>query len=234
MQKIAGICLSAFFSLSIIYSGFVHAQTAPTGSSRMEALPPLHANRPNTSVNPNMPQAKPAAPQPLIPQQASYLHPGVIVFRNNAWEGGDHLLNLTNNIGIYVTIVKPEGDQLDVTEDQLKKLVEEIFKGVNINPVTLAAAGQPPLPAFQIQVLAYPIDKGYVAACEGRLFESVTLQRFILDPAMAFQAITWEKKSLQVGPTSKIAEQIQNSVAEIAQSFAERFDAYERRKREMR
>ncbi|CUI16846.1 conserved putative secreted protein [Candidatus Protochlamydia naegleriophila] len=233
MQKIAGICLAAFFSLSVIYSGFAHAQTGP-GGSRMESLPPMHANRPNVSITPGVLQPKPMAVQPLVPQQASYLHPGVIVFRNNTWEGGDHLLNLTNNIGIYVTIVKPEGDQLDVTEDQLKKLVEEIFRSVNINPVTLAPAGQPPLPAFQIQVLAYPIDKGYVAACEGRLFESVTLQRFILDPAMAFQAITWEKKSLQVGPTTKIAEQIQSSVAEIAQSFAERFDAYERRKREMR
>lgn len=201
----------------------------------METLTPLSGTKPAQppAAAPPAPVVGRPSPQ-LVAEVASYLHPGVLFFQNGAWEGGDHLFNLTNNIGVYVTIVKPEGDTLPLTEEQLKKIVEEHFKAVNINPMTLAAPGEPPLPAFQIQILAYPIEKGYVVACEGRLFESVSLKRVILDRGLAFQAITWEKKSLQVGPTDKIAEQINGCVTDIAQSFAERYDAYEKRKRDLK
>ncbi len=205
----------------------------------MDTMTPLTGPRPAHpgQAHPAQAHSVPVIGRPspqLVAEVASYLHPGVLFFQNGAWEGGDHLLNLTNNIGVYVTIVKPEGDPFPLTEEQLKKIVDDQFKAVKINPVTLAVQGEPPLPAFQIQILAYPIEKGYVVACEGRLFESVTLKRVILDAGLAFQAITWEKKSLQVGPTDKIGEQIIGCVGDIAQSFAERFDAYEKRKRDLK
>jgi len=223
-----------FIQVSLFTSLAAIDGTSTPGTSRMQPFQ-------------STPQKKPAAQAPYtpppqvgiqkglpVPQMVSYLHPGVIFFQNGVWEGGDHLLNLTNNIGVYVSIIKPENDQLPLTEDQLRIIVEQNFRAVNINPVTLATPGEPPLPAFQIQILAYPIEKGYVVACEGRLFESVKLSRFILDPGTAFQAVTWEKKTLQVGPTSKIAEQIQGCVGEISRIFAERYDAYERRKRDLK
>ncbi|WP_052354898.1 hypothetical protein [Candidatus Protochlamydia sp. R18] len=219
-----------FFALLFSATAIAQTQTI-TGSTRLEPLNPISTT---SIVNPTLSSLKPvASPPALVPQQATYLHPGILVFRNNTWEGGDHLLNVSSNIGVYVSIIKPESDPLAISEESLKNIVNQIFKKFNINPVTLAAPGHPPLPAFQIQILAYPIDKGYVVTCEGRLFESVSLQRFVLDPAMAFQAITWEKKGLHVGPTDKIIEQIQTNVAEIAQSFGERFDAFERRKKDL-
>jgi hypothetical protein len=136
-------------------------------------------------------------------------------------------LNLSKNIGVYVHIIKPDNAKISITEEQVKKAVEDIFKTVNIIPQTLAAEGEPPLPAFDIQILAYPIEKGFTVAIDGRLFESVVLQRFHLDQGMFFEAITWEKKTLQVGPTISIDEQILKSVQEIANSFAERYKAYE-------
>jgi hypothetical protein len=230
MQNYKQIFYKTIFFLFISAALNAQVSSSINSSNRIE---PLNTIPKASTASISLPPIKSVPTPTAVPQSATYLHPGILVFRNNTWEGGDHLLNISNNIGVYVSIVKPESESLPVSEQELKNIVEQIFKKFNINPVTLAPVGQPPLPAFQIQVLAYPIDRGYVVACEGRLFESVTLQRFILDSMMAFQAITWEKKGLQVGPTNQIGEQIQSNVAEIAQAFGERFEAFERRKKDL-
>lgn len=167
----------------------------------------------------------------LVPQTLTYFHPGILVYQDEEWQGSDHLLNLTNNIGVYVTILKPEGETLDISEAQVKKMVEEIFVGAKINPKTLNYKDQPPLPAFEVEILIYPVEKGYVACCDGRLFESVTLSRFVLDEGMAFQAITWEKRTLIVGPKNKFLEQLTTNIHEIVGAFADRYKAYVKLKR---
>lgn len=173
----------------------------------------------------------PAFKMPTMAQKSlDYFHPGILVFQNGKWEGNDHLLNLSDNIGVYVHVIKAEGDPLKISESELKKEIEEIFQKANIKPNTLAYQDQAPLPAFEIEILIYPIDKGYVASCDGRLFESVFLSRFVLEKGMAFEAITWEKKSLIVGPTDKFPEQLRTNIKEIAQTFASRFQAYEKLK----
>lgn len=176
----------------------------------------------------------PIKPPQLLPQYSEYLHPGILVFLNGRWEGSDHLLNISNNIGVYITIVKPESEALDQIQGQLQKEVEAIFAQANIKPVSLVSQGNPPLPAFEIEIFVYPIEKGYAACCDGRLFESVTLDRFKMDPNMAFQAITWEKQTLIVGPKSTFADQLSKNVQAIAAAFVERFQAYERIKSEVR
>ena len=200
------------------------------GSSEIQKLKPLEPLKSEAST------PKESLPQPVkaptpIPQRAEYLHPGILVFLNGGWEGSDHLYNLTNNIGVSVSFVKPEEEALDISEAQIQKEVEEIFAQANIRPQTLALAGRPPLPTFEIEIFLYPIEKGYVACCEGRLFESVTLERFKMDPNMAFQAITWEKQNLIVSPKTQITEQLTKTVQGIASAFAERFQAYERLKK---
>lgn len=200
------------------------------GSSRMGgSLPPLEPKKADQQPQGNRPEIiiprhVPAPPQPAT---ATYLHPGIIVFHDGSWQGSDHLLNLTKDIGVYVHVIKPNDVDLGVTDAQIKKVVEDVFKTVNINPQTIVSPGQAPLPAFEIEILAYPIEKGYAIAIDGKLFESVQLDRFQLDQNMAFQAITWEKKTLQVGPTFNISEQVLKSVQDIAAAFAERYKAYE-------
>jgi hypothetical protein len=197
------------------------------GGSTIQQMPPLEPMKPGApkiKAPPiNLPTPAVANPVPVV---ATYLHPGILVFHDGQWQGSDHLLNLANNIGIYVTIIKPENADLKVNQEQVTKVVADVFNQVNIKPQTLAAPGQPPLPAFEIQILAYPIEKGFTVAIDGRLFESVQPLRFHLDQGMAFQAVTWEKKSLQVGPESTINEQILKSVQDIAIEFADRFKAY--------
>lgn len=232
------------FSKMVVFSALVYglmatslsAQSHPMGpsvqsSNTIKQMGPLESSKPGTPQSggikaPPIPLPPPVYSKP-VPVVASYLHPGIIVDRDNGWQGSDHLLNLTNNIGIYASIIKPENANLTVTDQQIMKVVADVFAQVNIRPQTLAAEGQPPLPAFEIQLLAYPIEKGYAIAIDGRLFESVELNRFHLDPGMAYQAVTWEKKTLQVGPTTTIDEQILKSVQGIALEFAERYKAYE-------
>lgn len=168
---------------------------------------------------------------PEVPQHADYLHPGILVNLYGTWEGSDHLLNLSSNIGVYVKLIKPEEETLDISEKDLQKEVESIFGDAGIKPLTLAAVGKPPLPAFEMEIFVYPIDKGYAAFIDGRLFESVILERFKMDPNMAFQAITWEKQSLIVSPKEKFPEQLTKTVQEIGEAFVTRFQVYEKLKR---
>ncbi len=169
---------------------------------------------------------------PLVEKNAEYFHPGILVLRKGVWEGSDHLYNLTNNIGVYVSIIKPEELTLDFNSDSIKKLIEEIFAKVDINPVSKVAASQPALPSFEVEILIYPIERGFVASISGNLFESVTLERVKLDEDMTFQAITWAKQTLIVGPKNKFNDQLINAVTDIATSFADRFETYEKLRRQ--
>ena len=204
-------------------------------SSRIESMKPLEKPKPGetskTSSNLNLPF--PVKSPTLRSLQAKYFHPGILVFRRGEWEGSDHLLNVSKNIGVYVSVLKPEKEPLAITDDQIKKQVESIFEKVRIKPQILVGEGEPPLPFFELEILIYPVARGYVACCDGRLFESVTLKRFNLDPDMAFQAITWEKRTLIVGPKTRFLDQLNETVQDIANAFAERFEVYEKLKEEL-
>ena len=215
---------------ALLFSNDAMAQLPPAkmDSPSMEPLKPLEYAKEAPKATEAPPLPIPVKPVPLQPQKSFYLHPGILVYFNGKWEGSDHLYNLTNQISVQLSIVKPENEILDISESELKKVVEDIFVDVGIRPQTLVAPGRAPLPVFQIEIFVYPIERGFVACCEGRLFESVILERFKMDPNMAFQAITWEKQQLQVSPKAQFKEHIIKTVTDIADSFAERFDAYQR------
>ncbi len=234
MKKLIWIGLSSLLIANEMMGQITQAKMSSSAqtSSSIEKMKPLEPNK-----QPASPPSIPASLPPpvklptLTPQEAEYLHPGILVLLNGRWEGSDHLLNISNNIGVYISIIKPENEMLDISEGQIKKEVESIFTKVNIKPQILVAEDKPPLPAFEIEIFVYPIEKGYVACCNGRLFESVTLERFKMDPNMAFQAITWEKQHLIVSPKALFVEQLNKIVQDIALSFTDRFQAYERLKK---
>lgn len=199
-------------------------------SSQIEGIKPLEPKKePTTPKRESLPA--PVKPPPMIPQRADYLHPGILVFLNGRWEGSDHLFNISSHIGVYVSIIKPQNEDLDITEHQIQQEIEKLFSQVHIQPQTLTLMGRPPLPAFEVEIFVYPIEKGYTAFCQGRLFESVILERFKMDPNMAFQAITWEKQQLIISPKFQFAEQLLNTVREITTTFTERYQVYERMKK---
>lgn len=238
--KTGGIMLSSkrfkvyFFSLGLLLAleGGLNAQgssSIPSGSP-MQSMPLLQPPREPERARPAESYRPRLAPVQPISRLHTYFYPGILVSRNGQWEGSDHLLNISNQIGIYVEIIRPETDKLEISKEQIYKKVETVFNQAGIATTTLGPPDQPALPAFQVKIFLFPIDRGYAAYCEGRLFESVDVKRFILDPGMAFQAVTWQRQSLIVAPTDKIIEQIDNQVMTIAQSFAELFQIYERRK----
>lgn len=234
-----------FFVFSaLVSSSFLSAQGSSSmgsstsqGSSTIQSMTPLNPippiKQPGQEVKKPPIELPKVRQAPVMPVRATYLHPGIIVYRNGQWEGSDHLLNLTSNIGVYAQILKPANSGLELTEAQVVKVVEDVFKQVNIKPQTLASAGQPPLPAFEVEILAYPIEKGFAVAIEAKLFEAVELHRFNLDEDMAFQAVTWDRKTLQVGPYNKIDEQILKAVQDMALEFTERYKAYQELRKEV-
>lgn len=205
------------------------SSTMGTGSSKIGTMQPLEKptprSQPKSSPLPEMPPSPQLKP---IAQQIEYFYPGILVNKNGVWQGGDDLLNLSGDIGFYLSIIKPEQDSLIVNEAKLKQASETFLKNAGITAKTLTLPGQAPLPYFQIQILLYPIGKeGYVACCEGRLFESVSLKRITMDAKnMAFQAVTWQKSSLMISPSRQINEQIQQHVEDIVKAFAERFQSF--------
>lgn len=200
-----------------------------TGSSTMQHTPLLEKatpkQQPHTTASPTAPVV--ATPQ-SAPLEATYFYPGIIAYRNGTWVGGDNLLNLPKNIGLYINIIKPSSDTLEINEEQFLRDAQRIFEKANIAPRIMATSGQPPLPFFQVQVLLYPVERGYAASCEGRLFESVNMQRVILEQSgMAYQAVTWQKSSLIVSPKEKILDQLKVDIEDIVQSFADRYVTFE-------
>jgi hypothetical protein len=163
-----------------------------------------------------------------------YPNPGIVAQRGGRWVGSDHLYNLTNNIDIVVEIFKPASVNIPVTEGMIRERISESFKKARINPMTEAEPGQPLLPFFHVLVMIYPIEKGYVAYVEGRLFEKISLDRVRLDAMTALQGITWESQNLILSPTDKIEEQLYKSIDEITNTFVDRFRFYEDIRREMK
>lgn len=159
-----------------------------------------------------------------------YMHPGMITYRDNKWIGGDHLFNVSKNIPVAVELLLPADLTVTITDESIRDQITEIFKKVDITTNFEFTAEKPPLPFFHFLVMVHPIEKGYVACCDGRLFEDVHLNRVILDPLTAIQGITWEKQSLIVFPEKLFEEQIKAAVEDIATTFSTRYEAYEKLK----
>ena len=159
--------------------------------------------------------------------QLFYPNPGIVALRDGRWVGSDHLYNLTNKIDLSVEFFTPPNVVLPITKEAVKASIAEIFSKARIIPPTEIPADKPPLPFFHMLIMIYPLDKGYVAYCEGRLFEQIELDRVKPDEQTAMQGITWESQNLIITSKEDLRTQLLKSIDEIATSFAERFRFYE-------
>lgn len=213
-------------SLQAQQGGMEGSTTQPSGT--IQTMKPYEP--PKTQKKPSETQAPPPSTVniPMVTNKLTYFHPGILILQDKQWEGSDDLLNLSANIGTYATIVKPEDLKISLTEDQVLARVNALFSQNQIAPYTLTPTDQPPLPAFQVEILIYPFEGYYAAAVEAHLFESVTLKRFTLDLGMAYEAITWEKRNLVVGPAEQMPAYILNTVEEITKSFLESYQVFKK------
>lgn len=232
------------FGLSLMFFSMAYAQTTgglstplPTSvSSPSSSIPAMTTTPLKQPASPAPPPATQPyvkrAPPAITQQSATYFHPGILVFRDGQWQGADHLLNLPTQVGVYVELVKPPTLKLDISAEEIQARVSSFFAQNRLSPVSLVQVGAPPLPMFQIKIFIYQFEKGAAAFCEVRLFESVNLNRFQLGTGMAFQAITWQRQSLVVAPSTRILEEINKRLSEMIQDFVTVYQTYEQRKQE--
>jgi hypothetical protein len=168
-----------------------------------------------------------------MPSQPAYTHPGIVVSQGGNWVGTDHLLNLTKNIGIVVEILKPAGTKMPFDEATIEKRAADAFKKRDVEATAENSGVRPKLPFFNILLVVYPIDKGFVALIDGRLLESVDPKRVKLDKDTDFQAVTWEKKTLIVAPIDEFEALAEKTVDEIVSTFLERYEYFEKIKLKM-
>lgn len=195
----------------------------------------FHSTPPLTSTTPAAPPVElknKEAPRPkliipsdtkrVIPSGDYFNHPGVVTSKGTQWIGGDNFTNISHSVALQVNIVKPENLEIPFKREDLQSKISEIFSKSGITLTTSATEFEPPLPFFNMMILAYPIIDGMVIAIQGRLFESVEIKRVILEKNTLLQAITWEQTNLVVAPDDEIDKYVKDAVVGIANSFAER------------
>lgn len=231
-----------FFGSLIVMNASLKSGDGPQPANMSSSVKPQSSIEGIKHLEPTRSESRQEAPQntpynyiPIQPinlaqKSTAYLHPGILVNFNGVWEGSDHLYNLTKHIGVNVTLVKADDMKIEVTSEILRKNVEAIFQKGFIDPHIVVGPNDAPLPVFEVEIFLYALDKGFVASCQGRLFESVVPGRVKLDNNMAFQAITWEKQSLILGPKEEFAALLTKEVSEMATSFVEKFTIFERLK----
>jgi hypothetical protein len=198
------------------------ADNLPT--SPLTPLPPLP---PKTKPTPS-PALQPIKriQEKLVKEDATYFHPGLLILRGDRWDGGDYLYNLTDQIGVYLSILEPEEKSANLDQKTILQNIFNQFNRSGIKPGIVVKEGSPPLPFFHIQVLVYPVGTRYAASCKGTLFEEVSLKRVELDPSTVFQAITWQRESLIVISSDNFESQLNKSISETVSAFIERFQFY--------
>ena len=105
----------------------------------------------------------PVKPPTLYPKQAKYYYPGILVYRQGEWKGGDNLLNVSKNIGVYVSILKPGDELLGITEDLIQKQIESIFQKASISTQITGVEGEPPLPFFRLKFSFFQLQAGILS-----------------------------------------------------------------------
>jgi hypothetical protein len=216
------LCLALF-----LMSQAAFADNLP-GSSSPSATPFLKS--PSTDKDKEKDKKRKAPPPKLIippekkvvPAGEYFNHPGVVTSKSGQWIGGDNFTNIAHSVSLQVNIIKPENLQISFNREDLQSKIADIFSKSEITINTTATEYTPPLPFFNMMILAYPIVDGMVVAVQGRLFESVELKRVVLENNTLFQGITWEQTNLVVAPDEEIEKYIKNAVEEIAKSFATR------------
>ena len=156
----------------------------------------------------------------------TYNHPGLIVHEGGGVVGTDHLYNLAPAFNIRAEVIASNEAQINISEGVIENLIAEEFKKEYISTQAEVVDGFA-LPEFHMLVLISKIERGFVVFVEGRLFESVKLERVRLEAGTAFQAITWETQSLSVTPEEGAENDIRESVRAIAKLFVERYVYFE-------
>ena len=157
---------------------------------------------------------------------AFHTRPGLVSYKGGKWVGNEYLLGLSEGIRIVVEIIKPERVNLGITSERLRARAEMKVREVGVDPLPKSSPRVSVLPFLHILVLIYPVEEGYAASCNVRLFENVELPRVSMKQAALWQAITWEQQTLLVFPEKVVGKRIEQSVTDILEAFTKRYAFY--------
>lgn len=159
-----------------------------------------------------------------------YTHPGIVINQGGRFVGSDHLLNLSKHIDIASEILKPADTEIPLTIQMIDDYIYDKFIKKGLESTRGSAST---IPFFNLLLVIYPVEQGFVALVDGRLVESVDPKRVKLDRDTQFQAITWEKKVLLVTPKDDFKSSIFKTIDDILNTFFERYDYFDRLRQKM-
>jgi hypothetical protein len=225
MRKLACVCF-----LCAVMLNSLNLWSALPGAN------PSSINQPNTNPFPKAPPQKeppihhprmPLPPKPSKEAGPPFTLPGIVGLKEGRWAGSDNLYNLNPDISIYVEVVLPEDQKIEVHENEIKARIQELFTKGNIKFVGLHEPGEPPLPFFHVLVMINSLDQFMTAYCGCRLFEAVDLKRVVLEQGITFQAVTWEKQDLILASKKDFLPLLNRTIDDLAGAFVNRFEYFQ-------
>ena len=164
-------------------------------------------------------------PKPVVKPGPIFMEPGVLFIKNDQYQGSDYLGRLPTSFPIVAEIIKSEKETFNLTEGEVINFIRKQFAGKNL--VLNETRNQPETPFLRVIVLLQSIDdRGYAAAIRLSLFETVKIERAVLQEGMTFQAITWEREGLVVTPKDAAKDSIGKGLESLATDFVARYGAF--------
>lgn len=152
-----------------------------------------------------------------------YPYPGDVVNTGGSWKGVDHLANISKSIPLQLDVIMPQDAKVTITESELFNALEKVFKDSGIENAT------PPKGEhyfFHVLVLIYPVNDGFAASVQSRLFEEVQVKRTLLEKDHKLQAETWDQSTLIVAPAVEFNDLLIKTVQQAGTNFVKRLQAF--------
>jgi hypothetical protein len=156
-----------------------------------------------------------------------YTEPGITGMRDGKWVGSDNLFNLSQDLGLAIDIIIPEGKTIPITKEEVKESLVTLFDKSKINLKSTFSSREAATPFLNLMLMVYPVPQGYVAFVGCRLFEEATLKRAELAPGITWQVITWQRETLIVSNPEELKSIVEKTIKELSQEFIDRFKHFE-------
>jgi hypothetical protein len=152
--------------------------------------------------------------------------PGLATIHNGKWMVTDFLYNLPPNISVKVLVIKPEGKYLPISDTLLENEINSIFQEANISTTVNPLPCEPPLPAFQVTIMAYPCERRCIGVITAQLYEIARPDRIADDLSGVWQVVTWERQELVASSCDDFKQQVEDTVGAMTATFTSQYRYY--------
>ena len=181
-----------------------------------------------------MPQQPTTPTAPLIVPVPAYAQvnppdtwsPGLATIKDGKWSVTDFLYNLSPNIGVKVQVVKPEYRYIPLSDVLLERKVASQFQDAFLTPTAIAQPCEPPLPVYNVTVMAYPCERRCVGVVTAQLFEVARPDRIDEDLSGVWQVVTWERQELVASSCDDFAQEIEGTIRGMTEAFIAQYNHY--------